>query len=109
LECRYLLQQLGNPLIKHTFREQNYAAHLLAKQGSAIQARDTTTTFTHPPDFLLQQLLADQQGTIYKRFVKPCNDSDIIYNPADLGNDPLQGHSLDRSFCTNVLLTPCNV
>lgn len=69
LECRYLLQQLGNTPITHTYREQNYAAHYLAQHGSLDQTQANVLVFTHPPDFLLEQLLADQIGTVYKRFV----------------------------------------
>lgn len=65
IECRYLLQQLRNPTITHTYREQNYVAHYLAQHGSSNHAQDSTTIFTQPLAFLLPQLLADQQGTAY--------------------------------------------
>lgn len=33
-ECRQLMQQLRNPLIRHTFREQNKVVDALAKEGA---------------------------------------------------------------------------
>ncbi|XP_019226749.1 PREDICTED: uncharacterized protein LOC109208156 [Nicotiana attenuata] len=102
MECRYLIQQLGNPPVIHTYREQNYVAHTLAQHGSSGDASDYTTIFTQAPSFLLPHLLADQQGSAYPRLVKsPCT-TNFSYNPTFLECDHSNDQHFDCSFC-NVL------
>ncbi|XP_019262182.1 PREDICTED: uncharacterized protein LOC109240017 [Nicotiana attenuata] len=109
VECRYLLQQLGNPSITHTYREQNYTAHYLAQYGSSTNAQVNATIFTQPPDFLLPQLVDDQKGTAYQRLVKSTCTTDLSYNPTLVAYD----HSIDPLFdynsCNTMQLAPCNV
>ncbi|OIT23596.1 hypothetical protein A4A49_58080, partial [Nicotiana attenuata] len=102
--CRYLLQQLGNPTITHTYREQNYAAHYLAQHGSSTNAQDCTTIFTQPPNLLLPQLLADQQGTAYQRLVKFTCTTSIF-----LAYDHSVDQHFDYNFCNTIQVAPCNV
>ncbi|OIT27968.1 hypothetical protein A4A49_64874 [Nicotiana attenuata] len=109
MECRYLLHQLGNPPITHIYREQNYAAHYLAQQGSITQPQHCITVITQPPDFLLSQLLADQEGTLYRRLVKPYNTTDLIYIPHTLPNDQPLGQHFENHFCNSVPIAPCNI
>uniref|UniRef100_A0A1S4DRT1 RNase H type-1 domain-containing protein n=1 Tax=Nicotiana tabacum TaxID=4097 RepID=A0A1S4DRT1_TOBAC len=50
-ECRYLMEQLGNPAIDHSYREQNQVADLLAKEGAKKEVFDKTQFFAVPPVF----------------------------------------------------------
>ncbi|OIS99745.1 hypothetical protein A4A49_62542 [Nicotiana attenuata] len=100
---------MGNPPITHIYREQNYAAHYLAPQSSSTHAQDYTTTFTQPLNFLLPQLLADQQGTVYTRLVKPSSTTNLFYRHPILENNQPVGQYFENSFCNSVQLATCNV
>ncbi|XP_019260354.1 PREDICTED: uncharacterized protein LOC109238377 [Nicotiana attenuata] len=108
MECRYLIQQLGNPPIIHTYREQNYVAHTLAQNGSSANVRDYTTIFTQPLTFLLPHLLADQQGTAYPRLVKSTSTTNLSYSPTFLERDHSNDQDFDYSFCSVLQQAPCN-
>ncbi|OIT39387.1 hypothetical protein A4A49_58774, partial [Nicotiana attenuata] len=58
-DCRSMIHQLGNPPIKHAYREQKLVADRLARY--AIEARLCTTAviFEEPPLFVLDLLHAD--------------------------------------------------
>ncbi|XP_070042854.1 uncharacterized protein [Nicotiana tomentosiformis] len=49
--CRYMIEQLGNPAIGHSYREQNQVADLLAKEGARKEAFDKTQILAVPPVF----------------------------------------------------------
>ncbi|KAH0688972.1 hypothetical protein KY289_016330 [Solanum tuberosum] len=60
-----LLHQLGNPLIQHSFREENQVADALAKEGSRMQQANCFVQWTVPPLFVLTKVEADKVGTIF--------------------------------------------
>lgn len=70
-DCRYVLHQLGNPSIKHTYREENMVADRLAKQLFESTTPTNTTVYYAAPTFVLDLLHADMHGPPYVRRVSP--------------------------------------
>nr|XP_033513711.1 uncharacterized protein LOC117278355 [Nicotiana tomentosiformis] len=68
---RYVLHQLGNPSINHTYWEQNMVADRLAKQLFESITSINTTVYYAAPTFVLDLLHADMHGPPYVRRVSP--------------------------------------
>ncbi|OIT39444.1 putative ribonuclease h protein [Nicotiana attenuata] len=51
-DCRYYLGQLGNPVVKHAYREQNMVADQLAKSGYNFGNEYLPTVFENVPIFV---------------------------------------------------------
>nr|XP_009773160.1 PREDICTED: uncharacterized protein LOC104223422 [Nicotiana sylvestris] len=49
-ECKLLLKELENPLIRHNFREGNRLAHVLAMEGDKQPSSTPLSAIFHPPD-----------------------------------------------------------
>lgn len=47
--CRCLLKRLGNLLVRHSFRQANTIAHLLAKEGPKQAVRNQLSVMVSPP------------------------------------------------------------
>lgn len=61
LDCRFLIQQLSSPQLRHTYREQNIVPDKLAYFGMELEGT-TITFFADPPHFIWQDLLHDKHG-----------------------------------------------
>ncbi|KAK6804968.1 hypothetical protein RDI58_002752 [Solanum bulbocastanum] len=69
-DCRSLLRKLQNPVVRHSFRQGNYVADILAKQGSKLTNYDKTTLLQSLPDSIKDQLAKDKNGVTSTRTVK---------------------------------------
>ncbi|KAK4739250.1 hypothetical protein R3W88_002947 [Solanum pinnatisectum] len=69
-DCRSLLRKLQNPVVRHSFRQGNYVADILAKQGSRLTNYDKTTLLQSPPDSVNDQLAKDKNGVTSTRTIK---------------------------------------
>ncbi|OIT37535.1 hypothetical protein A4A49_59281, partial [Nicotiana attenuata] len=67
--CRYQLRRLGSPAVRHSFREGNKAAHLLAKQGSKQATCNHLLVMESPPPSVLVVLQAHKGGLTTSRLV----------------------------------------
>lgn len=55
-DCRFALKKLGNPQVRHNFREGNIVGHILETEGCQ---RDTTTALQflmEPPTWIKESL-----------------------------------------------------
>ena len=59
-DCKFLLQILGNPTVRHVYREANFVADSVAK--NAIFSANDVIILEHPPDGLYMSLLYDYMG-----------------------------------------------
>lgn len=66
-DCRALLQLLESFQLKHTYREGNKVADILAKEG--IMQQNTFVLFDSPPPSIVTQLDADFVGSKYPRLI----------------------------------------
>ncbi|XP_070022415.1 uncharacterized protein LOC142177008 [Nicotiana tabacum] len=83
LECRYLLKRLGNPVVRHSFREGNKVAHFLCKLGSKQQHLSSTTTILHSsPDPVKRVIEEDKNEASTTRLVSSsiCNSLEVFGN-----------------------------
>ncbi|XP_070003147.1 uncharacterized protein [Nicotiana sylvestris] len=98
LECRYLLKKLGNPVIRHSFREDNKVAHLLCKWGSKHHLSSTTTILHSPPDAPKKAIQDEKNEVLTTRLVSSsiCN---ILAVPENLSIIPAITNS--DEVCTN--------
>ncbi|KAK4727234.1 hypothetical protein R3W88_032151 [Solanum pinnatisectum] len=96
LRCRSLLKKLQNSLVRHSFfRQGNYVADILAKQGSIF--------FQSPQDYIKDQLATDKNGDISTRLIRPfmCNKL------AQFGNQLAVTTSFSREYVlTNSSVIP---
>nr|XP_009766289.1 PREDICTED: uncharacterized protein LOC104217678 [Nicotiana sylvestris] len=69
MQRRYLLMILHDPVVMHTYKEQNGVADHLAKLGSRMPLAVVLHIFIKPPSSVSTQLLADQQGFTSQRMV----------------------------------------
>ncbi|KAK4370135.1 hypothetical protein RND71_009610 [Anisodus tanguticus] len=60
-DCRYLLHQLHNLVIRHVYREQNMVADRLAVLGATMEGANLSI-LDDPPSFVLALLHDDQYG-----------------------------------------------
>lgn len=81
-ECRRLMHQMEQVVVRHTFRQANQVSHGLAKEASKQSKLNQVTNFAVPPYFVENQFLAYKGGTHFVRFI-----SDNIYTKlVKLGN-----------------------
>lgn len=81
-DCRILRQRLGDPELRHCFREQNKVDDLLAKEGLKIEKIGGPTVLVLPPSTILPSLMLDISGATYRRSIS----SDVSNVLANLGN-----------------------
>ena len=67
-DCRLLIQTFEEMLVCHTYRKGNHCVDLLAKEDCSI--RENFLLYSHPPPFVLYQLLVDAWGVAYPKL---CN------------------------------------
>ena len=60
-DCRNLVQDFSNPIVKHVFREANQCADALANLGLHL---DSFVTFVNPP-LVVENLLAFDKTELY--------------------------------------------
>ncbi|XP_019233012.1 PREDICTED: uncharacterized protein LOC109213647 [Nicotiana attenuata] len=101
-ECRWLMDEAsrqGTITLKHSFRERNMVAHVLAKAALMQRSYNKLCTFVLPPELVLYVYDKDQVGYVY---VRHCS-RDQCGRMAALGNDSaLQGVILGYDgICTN--------
>ncbi|OIT21512.1 hypothetical protein A4A49_64036, partial [Nicotiana attenuata] len=72
-ECRSIVQRLGDVVVKHSFREMNKVADLLAKEGAKKDFFYTIFVTAVPPVFATHVFCADIVGTAFSRQVLECN------------------------------------
>ncbi|XP_019255539.1 PREDICTED: uncharacterized protein LOC109234131 [Nicotiana attenuata] len=93
LECRYLLNKLGNPVIRHSFREGNKVAHFLCKWGSKHHLSSTTIILHSPPDAVKKAIQDDKNEVLTTRLISSsiCNILAVLENlsiiPATTNSD----------------------
>ncbi|MCE3050851.1 hypothetical protein HAX54_048290, partial [Datura stramonium] len=54
--CRSLLKKLGNPPLRHNFRDANKIADVLAEEGSKLTSNMTNILLVHTPLLRKQQM-----------------------------------------------------
>ncbi|XP_070023147.1 uncharacterized protein [Nicotiana sylvestris] len=90
-ECRRLMEEAsrqGTITLKHSFREGNMMAHLLAKAALVQRSYNKLCIYVLPPEFVIDVYDKDQDGYIY---VRSCSRDQCGHIIA-LGNDnALQG------------------
>ncbi|XP_059294747.1 uncharacterized protein LOC132047768 [Lycium ferocissimum] len=65
--CRCLMRELGCPVVKHNYREQNKVADLLAKEGGKQQLSEGMDILAVPPMFVRQVFEADRVRIAFNR------------------------------------------
>lgn len=74
-DCRGLLQEVGDPPLKHIFKEANEVGDKLAKQGNCPDLFGSLMLFYVPPTFVASTFEKDKMGTMSPKQVSLCNDS----------------------------------
>lgn len=85
-DYRYMLRGLGNPVVWHSFREQNIVADAVTKMGSNSDVFGSTTILEVPPVCARHALWADVIGTTFERSIR-CNSgspSKLVYQFFDI-------------------------
>lgn len=72
-DCRALLHQLGNPQIKHTYREMNNVADALAREGENMESTRQPTTLHVLPVFVQHLIEKDRNETSFARIKAQSN------------------------------------
>lgn len=75
---RYLIQRLGNQVLKHTCKEQNKVAHALAKSRGGEPRFNHMQILIDLPLSVNGILEADKLETSYPRKVVACHISSVI-------------------------------
>lgn len=65
--CRLLMKKLGNPVIRHSFRQANQVADFLSKMGSKLTSSAQATIFQYPPAPAIPLTKADLEGVTTTR------------------------------------------
>ncbi|KAF5932403.1 hypothetical protein HYC85_028574 [Camellia sinensis] len=68
-DCKFLLDNLGSPTVKHIFREANQSADALANYG-LLMMDENFHVFSYPPSsFISQMVMYDAMGILYPRTI----------------------------------------
>ncbi|WMV38970.1 hypothetical protein MTR67_032355 [Solanum verrucosum] len=106
-DCRYALRKLGNPQIRHNFREGNTVAHMLASEGQRRATSDEVMFLMEPPPWSKDYLYNDSFGgyTTRKSSMLYCN------NLAKLSNLSILNSSLaeDEEELLNIPHPPASL
>ncbi|KAH0776460.1 hypothetical protein KY290_007871 [Solanum tuberosum] len=86
--CRLLMKRLGNPLVRHCFRQANKVADFLSRLGTKLTPSAQATILSPPPDHTLSLIKDDQQGLISTKQVlrTTCNKLACFGNLAVIAN-----------------------
>ncbi|KAJ8574014.1 hypothetical protein K7X08_010525 [Anisodus acutangulus] len=76
-ECKYMMTRLGNPQIRHVYREQNKVADALAlaKEGARRKVFGAMKLLIVPPVYANNCFWTDMGGTTFARKINVCNNS----------------------------------
>nr|XP_009767573.1 PREDICTED: uncharacterized protein LOC104218707 [Nicotiana sylvestris] len=85
---QYLLRQLDDPILQHTYKEKNRVADILANFGCNMDNSEDFFTYTTPPSAVLTALEEDRLGKLFVRNIVPTTDY-VLRQP-------------DTSFCTTL-------
>ena len=66
---RLLMKRLGNPSIRHSFRQANKVADFLSRPGTKLTPSDQATILSAPPYDTMSLVKDDQQRAIYTKLV----------------------------------------
>ncbi|XP_075079940.1 uncharacterized protein LOC142165243 [Nicotiana tabacum] len=90
-ECRSIVQRLGVVVVKHSYRETNKVADMLAKEGTNRNFLEDVFVTTVPPVFVNHLFWADIAGTVFERQIIDCNIANdslivgyLIYPPINI-------------------------
>lgn len=70
-DCRNLLRQMRNPLIRHSYREAYRVADTLAKERAKLTEENSFLWMEVPPVFVSGKLESDKGGTFFLKPKKP--------------------------------------
>ncbi|XP_016436949.2 uncharacterized protein LOC107763045 [Nicotiana tabacum] len=80
--CRWLMTQLGTPLLRYSFREANSVAHLLAKDSKKLKSINKTIIHHTPTQPVEVALKDDAVGRQYFRLIS----EEVCNRLASMGN-----------------------
>ncbi|KAH0707319.1 hypothetical protein KY290_010438 [Solanum tuberosum] len=66
---RLLMKRLGNPLVRHSFRQANKVADFLSRLDTKLTPSAQATILSTPPDHTMSLIKDDQQGVISIKLV----------------------------------------
>ncbi|XP_075092242.1 uncharacterized protein LOC142172509 [Nicotiana tabacum] len=95
-ECRSIVQRLGVVVVKHSYKETNKVADLLAKEGTNKNLFEDIFVTAVPSVYVTHVFWADIAGTVFKRQIM---DYNIINNGQVVGD-------LISSPANNLSVTP---
>ncbi|KAH0714996.1 hypothetical protein KY284_007901 [Solanum tuberosum] len=86
--CRLLMKRLGNPLVRHSFRQANKVADFLSRLGTKLTPSAQAAILSTPLDHTLSLIKDDQQGLISTKQVlrTTCNKLARFGNLAVIAN-----------------------
>ncbi|KAG5625232.1 hypothetical protein H5410_010450 [Solanum commersonii] len=67
--CRSLLRRLGNPIVRHNFRQGNRLANFLAKEGNLLEVNNVTCILEAAPAGAKPILQAGKNGVATTRSI----------------------------------------
>nr|XP_033517676.1 uncharacterized protein LOC117281929 [Nicotiana tomentosiformis] len=96
-ECSWLMLQLKQVVVRHSFRQANRVSHVLAKEASKVSSLNHALRFAALPHFLEAQFLEDKGGKYFIRFI-----SDNAYTKlAEYGNqNAISGITIECNMTT---------
>ncbi|KAM3379018.1 hypothetical protein P3S68_011431 [Capsicum galapagoense] len=98
--CRSLLKKLGNPVLRHTFRQLNMVADSLCKFGAELPPSIPVTVLQTPPPQVISLLQADRSGVLVTRLISKSS----INKLASYGNVFISNLALDVATISTLLL-----
>ncbi|KAK4714100.1 hypothetical protein R3W88_020007 [Solanum pinnatisectum] len=69
MSCRSMLKKLGNPTVRHNFREANMVADVLSKIGAKLTMTNQPYILLSPPDAVKDYLTADLGGVLSNKLI----------------------------------------
>lgn len=94
LECRCLMQALETPLLRHTCREQNRIADILARTGTGNTSFDQLQILTIPLICAVETLAADNRGNVFLRKIATDNVINLNYGTAQINERTSPGSQM---------------
>ncbi|KAH0643041.1 hypothetical protein KY290_034644 [Solanum tuberosum] len=114
---RLLLRRLGNPVLRHNFRQGNKLADFLAKEGSKLNTTNETAILETTPPGATPILQADKDGVVTNRQLSVSTSTKLAMfgNQNVLRNDVTSTDAIITSTVATILedrdatISPTNV
>ena len=99
---RLLMKRLGNPPIRHSFRQANKVADFLSRPGTKLTPSEQATILSAPPDHAMSLVKDDQQRAISTKLVlrTTCNKLAGFGNLTVLAN---YGNNAEKEMPKNLV------